>query len=175
MDEARLQKLCDESDIREVLTRYCRATDRGDTELLRSVYWPDATDDHVVFSGNAMDYVDYSAPMLEQYTKGTMHSISNIWMQIDGDVAVAETYVNAYHLMQAEEKIEVVVGGRYLDRFERRNQEWRIAERNVIIDWESNGAGMMSPEEIAKVSANKRGRDEKSYRMFAKKSLRDQK
>ena len=65
MDEARLQKLCDESDIREVLTRYCRATDRGDTELLRSVYWPDATDDHVVFSGNAMDYVDYSAPMLE--------------------------------------------------------------------------------------------------------------
>jgi hypothetical protein len=30
---------------------------------------------------------------------------------------------------------EALVSGRYLDRFERRNDEWRIAERLVVHDW----------------------------------------
>lgn len=171
MNEAKLQKLCDESDIREVLTRYCRATDRCDLDLLKSVYWPDAWDNHIVFNGNAMEYAEYSMPMLKQYTRATMHTIFNCWIQLDGDVAVAETYVHAWHLMNTAEKTEVVVGGRYLDRLEKRNGEWRIAERNVIIDWEHNGGGMMSPEAVADVYADKRHRDENSYRMFRDKTL----
>ena len=175
MSRMTLEQLCDERDIREVLTRYCRATDRCDAELLRSVYWPDATDDHVVFSGNAMEYVDYSVPMLKQHTRATLHSLSNIWIKLDGDTALVESYVQAYHLLNTdtETKQEVVVGGRYLDRLERRNDEWRIAERNVVIDWEQNGAAMMSPEEIERVTApGKRDPDERSYRLFANKTLR---
>ena len=172
MSKTTAQTLIDERDIREVLTRYCRATDRCDLDLLKSAYWPDATDNHVVFVGNAMDYAEYSTPMLKQYTKATMHTIANCWIQLDRDVAVAETYVNAWHLMKEPENAEVVVGGRYLDRFEKRNGEWRIAERNVIIDWEHNGGGMMSPEAVKDVYADKRHGDEKSYRMFRNKTLK---
>lgn len=174
MSSMTLQELCDERDIREVLTRYCRATDRCDADLLKSVYWPDATDDHVVFSGNAMEYVEYSVPMLKQYTRATQHSLSNIWIQLAGDVALVESYVQAYHLLKTEgDKQEVVVGGRYLDRLERRNSEWRIAERKVVIDWEQNGAAMMSPEEVLRVTIpDKRHAGESSYKLFANKTLR---
>ena len=30
---------------------------------------------------------------------------------------------------------EVFLAGRYLDRFEKRGEEWRIAQRTVVYDW----------------------------------------
>ena len=30
----------------------------------------------------------------------------------------------------------MTAGGRYVDRFERRHGEWRIAERTVVVDWQ---------------------------------------
>ena len=39
--------------------------------------------------------------------------------RIDGDQTVLETF-----------------GGRYLDRFERRDGEWRIAHRTVVHEWD---------------------------------------
>ena len=35
---------------------------------------------------------------------------------------------------------EMEVGGRYLDRFEKRDGEWRIARRRYVLDWSRNGA-----------------------------------
>ena len=41
-----VQALVDKQAILEVLTRYCRALDRGDAALIASAYHPDAVDDH---------------------------------------------------------------------------------------------------------------------------------
>lgn len=163
-----LQKLHDESAIREVLTRYCRAIDRCDLELLKSVYWPDAGDDHIVFSGNAIAFADFVIPMLKEHTEATQHLIANCWLQIDGDVACGETYVQAYHRLRSDGSA-VVVGGRYLDRLERRHGEWRIADRKVIIDWEQNGAPLLGGEEATRklLSADTRSKNDVSYRLFA--------
>jgi hypothetical protein len=30
---------------------------------------------------------------------------------------------------------DVIFGGRYLDRFEKRDEEWRIAQRRVLMDY----------------------------------------
>ena len=48
-----VRKLLDKQEIYEVLCRYCRALDRGDEKLLRSVYHPDAIDHHGIFDGKA--------------------------------------------------------------------------------------------------------------------------
>jgi hypothetical protein len=34
-----------------------------------------------------------------------------------------------------DEKYDLVAGARYIDRMEKRNDEWRIARRVVQIDW----------------------------------------
>jgi hypothetical protein len=64
---------------------------------------------------------------------------------VDGDVAHVETYVTAYHRVPTsalagfwdgrEDAYEGLAGGRYVDRFERRAGEWKIAVRNVIAEW----------------------------------------
>ncbi len=134
-----LQALIDREAIRGVLTRYCRGIDRCDLELLKSVYWPDATDDHGSFNGNAWEFAEYVIPALAAM-KQTMHQISNITIELDDARARAETYCVAYHLLPGDAgDQEMTVGGRYLDRLERRSGEWRISERVYVMDWNQNG------------------------------------
>ena len=47
--DPRLQALLDKDAIRDLVTAYCRAADRKDTALMRSLYHPDATEDHGAF------------------------------------------------------------------------------------------------------------------------------
>ena len=54
-----------------------------------------------------------------------------------GDVAFAEHYGIAYHRMPAGEdglEKDWIATIRYIDRFERRNGEWRIAHRRSLVD-----------------------------------------
>ena len=132
---ATVQTLVDKQEIHELLMRYCRAIDRCDEPLLRSVYHPDATDHHGVFNGTASDFCDWVMATLSTM-KLTTHSISNVLIEMDGDVAYGEAYFVAYHRIEREGKdYDHVAGGRYIDRFERRNAIWRIAERRVVYDW----------------------------------------
>lgn len=162
-----IQSLRAELAIREVLTRYCRAVDRCDLDLLKSVYWPDASDDHIVFSGNAIEFADFVIPLLKQHTECTQHLIGNIWLKIDGDVACSETYVQAYHRLR--DGVAALGGGRYLDRLERRNGEWRIAERKFVLDWERDCVPLLGGADNVRklLGIDTRQRGDDSYRLFA--------
>jgi hypothetical protein len=37
--------------------------------------------------------------------------------------------------MMGEEQRDTIIGGRYLDRIEKRGGEWRIAKRTMLYDW----------------------------------------
>lgn len=129
-----LRRLADEAAIRDAVHRYCRGVDRADAELTRSAYHPDATDDHGRYKGSAHDFAEYVNAAHATRWSSTMHVIANHLARIEGDVADAETYVIAY-LRRLEDGSVDVVGGRYLDRFERRQGEWRIAERTYLCEW----------------------------------------
>lgn len=130
------EELADREAIRDVLLRYSRASDRVDEELLRSVYWPDATDNHLEFSGDREEFIRYCTPVLRA-TRYNMHMLGNMLIVIDGSRAEAETYFMGYHSIPLESggRKDMFAGGRYLDQLERRNDEWRISKRFVTVDW----------------------------------------
>ena len=131
-----LNELADREAIRDTLMRYCRASDRGDEELLRSTYWPDAHDDHLEFSGSAEEFFAYSIPILRAM-KHNMHMVGNVLIVIDGDRAEVESYFQGYHAVPDEigARRDVFAAGRYIDQFEKRDDEWRILKRFVTVDW----------------------------------------
>jgi hypothetical protein len=66
----------------------------------------------------------------------TQHVLGQILIEVRGISASVETHVTAYHRvdMGAEHR-DVFLGGRYLDRMEKRNNDWRIIHRKLVYDW----------------------------------------
>ena len=121
--------------IRDCLIRVARGEDRRDADLISGAYWPDATDDHGIFAGTFKEYLDWVVPGADSIPV-TMHTLGQSMIEVTGDTAVVETHITAYHRIDfGAEEHDVVLGGRYLDRLEKRNNEWRIAHRTMLYDW----------------------------------------
>jgi hypothetical protein len=133
-----MQEVSDHIEIRQVLATYSRGVDRWDLELLKSVYHPDATDTHTVFNGTGWDFAEFIVETCRRMKGASQHHLTNIYIELHGDSANVETYYIAYHETKNEDGTEDTLlntGGRYLDRFERRDGVWKIAKRLVTIDW----------------------------------------
>lgn len=138
-----LTECADRLAIAETLALYCRGIDRCDPEQLAAAFTPDAM----------IDYGDGARPIADVIPalmaglgamRLTQHNIGNTVMRITGDTAKAETNCVALHLIPATDgEIELVVGGRYLDRLEKRAGCWRIAERLYVMDWNRTAPSTM--------------------------------
>ena len=62
------------------------------------------------------------------------HHLTNQTIHLDGDVAASESYYSGFMLERHDdgEQRTIQMVGRYLDRLERRDGEWRISERVVV-------------------------------------------
>lgn len=130
-----LQELLDKHQIHEALMRFCRGVDRLDEELIRSAYHVDAYDDHGVIKGTVDEFVDVFLPMARRYFASTSHIIANEFVELDGDVAKCESYYVAVTVQDTEDgQVQETHYGRYVDRFEKRAEGWRIAHRVAVID-----------------------------------------
>jgi hypothetical protein len=136
MDDAQVQALLDKQAIHEVVLRYCRGVDRLDLPLVRSCYHSDGVDHHTGFTGSADDYVAWIDGGLRRFT-GTMHLIGNHLCELQGETAHAETYGTAHHWGEppGDPTVNFTSAFRYVDRFERRDGQWRIAERFAVREW----------------------------------------
>lgn len=175
-DAARLQSLLDKQDIVELVYRMARAVDRCDAALMESLFHPDATDDHGMFQGTAKAFVPWVMEVLASM-KATQHLIGNVLIELDGDRASAETYFVAHHVIAADQggiflaakagepDQFMVAGGRYLDRFEKRDGAWKFSHRHAIYDWNAEGPSTDKWDRDALQGwiFGQRGRDDASY------------
>lgn len=164
-DRRRLHELLDKQAITEVLYRYCRGVDRGDRELLASVYHDDGIDDHGFWKGLGKDFAAFINDMSrDSGSRNCQHMISNVLIELDGDVAYVESYSDAVRDTGTHrESIQT----RYLDRFERRGGEWRIAHRLVVRDVHhvEERKPALTDEEWAIRTPGRRDRQDPVYRL----------
>lgn len=127
--------LRDREAIKEAMARYCRGIDRLDVDLIKSAYHPDAFDDHGPFRGLRDDFVEWIVPFLRREYVTTSHHLTTQSIEVQGDVAYAETYAVVVQEKHAGgEVLQLIANSRYIDRFERRDGDWRIAYRVVVTD-----------------------------------------
>jgi ketosteroid isomerase-like protein len=135
-DTVTLQGLLDKNSIEQVLIRYCEAADAADENLLRSVFHVDGTDEHAgMFAGTIDELAPKMVKMHDKFSL-TQHIVSNVVIELKGDIAHSRCQVTAHHRYEEQGKsYHLTAGGRYLDRLEKREGEWRIAHRNTHMDW----------------------------------------
>lgn len=131
---ALVQHLADRQAIWDCLMRYSRGVDRLDRDLLLSVYHDDAIDDHGMFVGTREEFADWVVGMHGSTHLSHQHCLFNHFCELDGDVAHTETYYMFAGMNRAGTPL-AMSGGRYLDRFERRDGRWAIAARVCVRDW----------------------------------------
>lgn len=144
--ESAVRELQDRQAILDCIHNYCRGVDRFDRELLLSVYHPDAIDDHGMFCGNREDFADWAFAFHSQAQHLTQHIVTNHTCELDGDVAHTETYWMLAAMNKQGSPLSLG-GGRYLDRFERRDGHWAIAARKCLIDWSGTPGEVPMPKE----------------------------
>ena len=139
MNQARLQALLDKQDILDCLTRFSRGMDRFDRDLYLSAFHHDAEMAAGPYVGDAPGCWDWAQPMHESMQILTHHALLNHTVEFDGDTAHSECYYmfvarNHPYGGGTEESL-MLAGGRYIDRFERRDGTWKIALRTNVIEW----------------------------------------
>jgi hypothetical protein len=156
MNEQLLNELLDKQSISDVIMTYARAIDRLDETMLRSVFHPDSKHAHGFVGpssdpsltsepGKPKDFVAYAFDVLNTHLR-THHQLGNIFIELEGDNAYVESYFTAYHRMRAKSdpmaaanahdtEMDLMVAGRYIDRFQKRDGVWKISHRTGLTDW----------------------------------------
>ena len=134
--DARVVALLDKQAITELIHSYCNAADRHDHDKMRSLYHEDASDDHgAFFQGLAMEFID-SLPAIQAPMKILHHNITTVNIELEGDYAEGEVYVLAFHQVQTEDTpMDLLIGGRYFDKYEKRQGAWKFSHRAIVTDW----------------------------------------
>ena len=146
------ERIADRMAIQDVMYKWCRAIDRLDEEGMRAAFHPDAIDNHASYVGGVDGLVKW---VRERHAPipFSSHQVSNMLIEFaTADLALAETYIRTLQRYPADAKaslaqlaggtagrpglgVDLLTASRYVDRFERRKGQWRIARRTLIQDW----------------------------------------
>ena len=134
--EQRLQALLDKQEIMELIHAYCNAADRHDHEKMRALYHEDARDDHgSFFKGLAMEFID-KLPEIQAPMEILHHNVTTVNIKLNGNDAEGEVYILAFHKVRTDDgAFDLLIGGRYFDKYQKRNGEWKFSHRAVVADW----------------------------------------
>jgi hypothetical protein len=129
------QAVADRQAISERIYRYCRAVDRLDVPLGHSIFHEDATADYGrVYQGLGRGVIDFICKSHLQLTHHS-HQITNVTITLEGDRAGSEAYAMvATRLKKGDAFLQMNMWTRYLDRWSKRDGEWAIDKRFMVID-----------------------------------------
>lgn len=138
MDDYSTGRLAAREAIRDVLHRYCRAVDRGLSDTWHLVFHADAEMRCGPYEGDIAGF----ARMLDErraQVRVAVHMIGNTLFDFTDDShAFVESYCLALEeflpVRPGEAGLNRLARVRYADRFEVRDEQWRIARRIIVID-----------------------------------------
>lgn len=132
--EQQLRYLTDRQEILDCIARNARGCDRHDSEELSSAYHADGIDEHgLAFVNPGPQYHEWANAVHAKGSLQNMHHITTHLCEINGDEAHAESYSIGLFL-NPDGKTARLLAGRYIDRLERRDGQWRIALRRCTVE-----------------------------------------
>jgi ketosteroid isomerase-like protein len=125
--------LLDRTEILDCVARHARGCDRHDVDLISAAYHDDGLDEHGYATNAGPDYGEWANKTHAETSQVHTHNITTHSCEIDGDTAHAESYVIVV-LIGPDGKSAQFITGRYLDRLERREDQWRIVVRRSTVE-----------------------------------------
>jgi len=125
--------------IDEQITRYCRAIDTGDWDLLDSIFTSDAVLDYTSSGGTRGPFPEMKAWLASVLPNFAVrqHLVTNREITIDGDTATSRSsLLNPMGMRRADGGLDLfITGATYHDRWTRTADGWRMTERRLDEHW----------------------------------------
>ncbi len=136
MTEMQSDHLVDKQKIVDLTIAYTWIIDRGPREKLRDIFTEDAAFIIDIKNYNGIDEIISKIERTLGGLSASQHLISNHQVVIDGENATCRCYLHAQHTLHGTEGGDnYVMAGRYVDTLVRIDGEWRICERELMLDW----------------------------------------
>jgi hypothetical protein len=120
-------------DIAEVLVRYATAIDRRDWPLFRTVFADDVHADYGdIGTFDGIDAITEFMEVSHVELGHTMHRLSNLAIDVEGESATARSYVDGV-LMAPDGQSGLNPIGFYDDELVRMSDGWRISRRSFTM------------------------------------------
>jgi uncharacterized protein (TIGR02246 family) len=121
--------------LQELAARYARAVDRREYATFAALFTADGVLCGPGYAMSGRAEIERGIAGIEQY-EATQHCVHNQLLEVAGDDASGETYCVARHVYtRAGVKRKLDMGVRYQDRYRREGGGWRIARRELVLDW----------------------------------------
>ncbi len=136
----------DREAIREVIAAYAHSIDRRRWDMMGQLFHEDAVFGFGPVEGDWRGFVEQARAIIDPCIS-TQHLLGQTLIGFaDAETAHCETYLTAMHVVPVgyprpevfparDEAYSATISGRYVDRFEKRGGEWRIAKRQGLYDW----------------------------------------
>lgn len=136
----------DRAAILDIITAYAHAIDRRRWQMMDHLFHDDAQFQFGTVLGDWRGFVEQARAIIDPCL-ATQHQLGQTLFGFEGEhTCHTETYMTAMHTIPAGYPIaevfpdkgkiySAVVAGRYVDRFEKRDGVWRIAQRTGLYDW----------------------------------------
>jgi hypothetical protein len=162
--DAEFRDVIDKQRLHDLVARLHRGLDRLDDELIVSSLAPGfrygvrvgMTPQEFADNTRRMHTEDFVGTGLR--LQFTQHTIVNELFEVDGDTAYGEIYSRFYGVVEDGSVLTVIQ--RYVDRYIRTADGWRLHERDPIFEWASPELA----DYMARMNPSRRDRSDLSYR-----------
>jgi hypothetical protein len=150
--------------------------------MIKSTYHEISWDDHGPVECTGPEFA-YHPSRDAPSRLATQHLLGQVMIELHGDTAYTETYfishnMNARHFYETIEDREIpddsasnevqhvtMLLGRYVDRLDKIDSEWRITVRKVVIEWGNEISGPFDRSVMARLHQSQRYPDDIIYHL----------
>lgn len=132
--DARLAKMLDREEIRDLVRRERFARDQGHWQVMAECFHPDAHIRTSWYDGNGVDYIPATQKLLKA-VPGSKHWVFPGFVQVEEDRATVESPGMIFNRIVLEGiEVDYHIFCRYQSRVERRDDIWRLLTFEVIFE-----------------------------------------
>jgi len=128
-----VQYLKNRTAILDCISKHARGHDRHDVKMITEAYHEDGIDEHGLAINSGPEYAAWANAAHSAGSQLHTHNITTHTCEINNDEAHCESYVLVL-LLNNDGATARLISGRYIDRLEKREGEWRIALRRTTVD-----------------------------------------
>jgi uncharacterized protein (TIGR02246 family) len=133
---AEVEDLLDRDALRRLVERYATAVDHRDLDAAAACFLPEGrltVGDGAPLEGRAA--IVGALGRLGRY-EVTAHLLGHSHHAVEGNRATGESWCRAHHVYEdGGVRRDWVMAIRYVDRYVRDEEGWRIEDRHLVIDW----------------------------------------